>query len=435
MLYLDNRESVGKTDSFFYYRSNGDCGNKYPSIASYETIYTQNKELQKTIRHKDVKILSECLGLKEEMGLYELFSFFFEGKVRSDFDMVEVLFRGMLVDSDWCFCLKVGVTFCWFGVGSRSIVKLGTMQFSEQVSKYTVGKFIKRLRYNIVKSGVNLSKIKFLVWSEDDIGYEFSNYILQYDCLNTFFSSVEGLRGLGIESIMHFLSKTATLKYQVTAETFVDCLNDSFTALRLNQVDGVLYSRNTYYKDYSTCVSPIVDKSGCRYGIILDCEGQMGGDGSITAGCRELGGIIYCRYNSILTSIDTFSCDTLLLEDTLLQVIKNYKDFVSPFVKSIDVLCYGSSDEVMLKSSISMIPSNKSRKLLSSTFKYFNCRPFISNYLMINEVYVENRQTLGNIAKALGVKPLYPKHKPLNDARTLFNILAQILMITDSFCI
>ena len=79
MLYLDNRESATSADSFLYYRGSSDYGYNYPSIKSQELIFTQNKELQKQYPDKNIKILSEYLGFKEEMGLYELFSFFFEG--------------------------------------------------------------------------------------------------------------------------------------------------------------------------------------------------------------------------------------------------------------------------------------------------------------------------------------------------------------------
>lgn len=436
MLYLDNRESATKAGSFLYYRSQSDKGFTFPSLIDGEVIFTQNKELQKSYINKDVKILSEYLGIKEEMGLYELFSFFFDGKVRDDFNMLEALFNGLLVDSCWCFCLKIGVTFCWFTVENRKLNKLGTMQFSEQTSKFTVGKFIKRLRYNIVKSGINLSKVKYLIWDETDLNYEFGNYIVQFDCLSTFFSSIEGLRGLSIENIMHFLSKDVSVKYQVTAEAFVDCLNDSFTALRLEERDGVLYSRNVYYKDYSTVTCPIVDKSICSYGIIIDCEGKLGLDGDVNNGCRELGGLIYCQYKNRLICLDSFSCDDLLLEDTLLQVVKNYKDFTSSYIRKINVICYGASDEKMLQASISELCSRKLVKTFSSLFNFVDCKSFIQNYLLANEdICVNGKYTLSNIAMALGVKPLFPKHKPLNDARTLFNILAQILIVTDTFCI
>lgn len=424
MLYLDTN---------IYYRGNQDKGYNLPSIGQ-EVIFTQSKEIQHSYSTHDVKILSEFLGIKEEMGLYELFSFFFDGKVTDDFDMIEALFNGFLVDSSWCFCLKIGVTFCWFTVTEKKLKKLGTMQFSETVSRYTVGKFIKRLRYNLVKSGVNLNKVKYLVWSEDDLDYLWGSYILKFDCLRTFFSKIDGLRGLDVEGVMHFLGKTLSLKYQVTAENFVDCLNDSFFALRLEQKDGVLYSRSTYYKDYSTCISPIVNQSDCTYGIIIDCEGQLGGTGSIDDGCRELGGIIFCKYKNILVSLDTFSCDDKLLEDTLLQVVRNYKSLSNYIWGRINVYCYGASDERMLKSSIKDLCSRKSIKQFSNLFNYVDCKDFVSNYLLCNEeIVVEGRQTLSNIAKALGVKPLFPKHKPLNDARTLFNILSQILMETGKF--
>ena len=435
MLYLDNRESVTKADSYLYYRNSQDKGYYFPDRLNNEVIFTQNKELQKTYLDKDVKILSEYLGFKEEMGLYELFSFFFEGKVKDDFDMIEALFTGLVVDSKWCFCLKIGVTFCWFTIEDRHLQKLGTMQFSEQISKYTVGKFIKRLRYNIVKSGVNLNKVKYLIWDSYDLNYEFSNYILKYDCLSTFFSNIEGLKGLSIENVMHFLSKDVAVKHQVNAETFVDCLNDSFTALRLEEIDGVLFSRNVYYKDYSTLIAPIVNKMECTYGIIIDCEGQLGSDGNVNNGCRALGGLIYCKYRNILISLDTFSCDDILLEDTLLQVINNYKEFAGSYIRKIDVITYGASDEKMLSASISSLCSRKSIKLFSNLFNFVDCKNFIHNYITENNIYIDGRFTLSNIAMAVGVKPLYPKHKPLNDARTLFNILAQILIVTDEFCI
>lgn len=437
MLYLDSMDLTKKVDSYLYYRGSSDFGYvTYPRLDNQELILTQNRVIQELFPNSNIKILSEFIGIKEDMGLYELFSYFFDGKVKSDFDMIEALFNGFVVDSDWCFCLKVGVTFCWFRVEARGIQKLGTMQFSEQVSKYTIGKFMKRLRYSIVMSGVNLNKVKFLIWSLDDLSLGFNNYITQYDCLDKFFSRIDGLKGLGIESVMHFLSHSSLLKYRVSAESFIDCLNDSFSALKITQEDGVLYSRSTYYKDYSTCISPIVNKSECTYGIMLDCEGQTGGNGDIDAGCREIGGIIYCKYRDIIICIDTFSCDNLLFEDTLLQVIRNFKEFTGTFTKKkIDVICYGASDARMLTASINKLCSRKSIKLITSLFNYIDCKFFIEDYLKDYNIDIDGRRTLSNIARALGVKLLIPKHKPLNDARTLFNILAQILTVTNKFCV
>ena len=90
----------------------------------------------------------------------------------------------------------------------------------------------------------------------------------------------------------------------------------------------------------------------------------------------------------------------------------------------------------MLQASISELCSRKLAKTFNSLFNFVDCKSFIQNYLLANEdICVNGKYTLSNIAMALGVKPLFPKHKPLNDARTLFNILAQILIVTDTFCI
>ena len=434
MIYLDKRESAVPADSFLFYRNKSDKGVGIPKLDK-ELILTQNPDILELYRKKgyEVEYLSSYIGIKSGLGLYEVFSFFFEGKVTDDFDMLEVLFNGLLVDSEWCFCVKIGVSFCWFKLRDKHLIKLGTMQFSEPLSKYAVGRFIKRLRYSIVKSGVNLSKIKFLTWNEEDLGFEFTNYIFQYDCLEAFFSNIDGLKNCNIETVMRLLSKNTLMKYTVNAENFVDCLNEGFYALGLEEQDGILYSRNTYYKDYSSCVSSIIDWSRCSYGIIIDCEGQMGQDGSLNKGCRELGGIIFCRYQNILLSIDTFSCDNLLLEATLLQVIKNYRGFSSSSLRSIDVLTFGTSDSIMLNASITELCSRKTAKQITSQFRYVDCRDFIMTYIREHNMKIEGRSTLANIARQLEVLPIFPKHKPINDARTLFNILAKILYETGEF--
>ena len=192
MIYLDNRESVKVADSFLFYKNKEEKGYYLPELG-YDSILTSSQWVVNLCKSEgyQYKTLSEYFGFQVPMGLFEVFSNFFEGKVRDDFDMIEALFDGFIEDSPWCFCLKVGVTFCWFRVDKSRIHKLGTMQFSEPMSKYTVGRFIKRLRYNIVKSGINLNRVTYLVWSESDIYYEFSSYILSYTCLSTFFSKIE----------------------------------------------------------------------------------------------------------------------------------------------------------------------------------------------------------------------------------------------------
>lgn len=434
MLYLDKREFVKSTDSFLYYKSDGTCGYNLPNLTG-EVVLSQNKEILDLCRKKgyDVKTLSSVLGLDDSLGLYEIFSYFFEGKLMSDTDMLEIIFNGLLNDSSYCYCLKIGVTFCWFKVNNRQLKKLGKMQFSEVISKFSVGKFMKRLRFNIAKSGINLNKVKFLVWEKEDLGSEFENYVLKYDCLKDFFSKIVGLKGLSCETVMRLLSKNILSQTIVNAENFVDCLNDSFMALGLYEKEGVLYSKGVFYKDYSSCTSSIFNSANCQYGVIIDCEGKKGGNGSPNMGLRELGGLIFCKYEDKLLSLDTFYCDEVILEDTLLKVLENYYSFKKERV--INVLVYGSSDIAMLKTSVNNCCRSSVIKRFRNIFNFVDCRQYVVNYIRENKIEYEGKGSLSTLARAVGVYPVVPKHNPINDARTLFNILSKILQDSNSFVI
>lgn len=434
MIYVDKVSN----NKYIYYNSHHVSGYELPDLdlINSDLVVVQSAELYDyyTKLGARVKRLSDVLGLVTDMGLYEIFSFYFEGKVKDDIDMLELIFSGLLNNSDYCFCLKIGVTFCWFEVRKDRIVKLGTLQFGEKPSKYTVGRFIKRLKYQIAKSGVNLNKIRFLTWNNDDISEEFSTYITNYINLESFFGNIDGLKGLTCTNVVKLLSKDIQLRFNVTAETLVDALQVNFRTLGIYEKDGVLYSRNAYLKDYSICVSSILEPEKCTYGIIIDCEGKLGEDGSLQNGCRELGGLIYCKYDNILLNIDTFVCDEKLIEDTLERVFENYKDLTNQMT-NINVLVYGYSDVIMLQSSLEQIGGKKFRKKVLNRVNIVDCQPFFNDYIEKKGLEIQKNPKLTKLATELKVSPVYPKHMPLNDARTLFNILAKILQITDEFVV
>lgn len=434
MIYVDKVSN----NKYIYYNSHHVSGYELPDLdlINSDLVVVQSAELYDyyTKLGARVKRLSDVLGLVTDMGLYEIFSFYFEGKVKDDIDMLELIFSGLLNNSDYCFCLKIGVTFCWFEVRKDRIVKLGTLQFGEKPSKYTVGRFIKRLKYQIAKSGVNLNKIRFLTWNKDDISEEFSTYITNYINLESFFGNIDGLKGLTCTNVVKLLSKDIQLRFNVTAETLVDALQVNFRTLGIYEKDGVLYSRNAYLKDYSICVSSILEPEKCTYGIIIDCEGKLGEDGSLQNGCRELGGLIYCKYDNILLNIDTFVCDEKLIEDTLERVFENYKDLTNQMT-NINVLVYGYSDVIMLQSSLEQIGGKKFRKKVLNRVNIVDCQPFFNDYIEKKGLDIQKNPKLTKLATELKVSPVYPKHMPLNDARTLFNILAKILQITDEFVV
>lgn len=356
--------------------------------------------------------LSNKLGVSSDLGLYEIFSYFFEGKCETDESMIEILENAFFNNSPYCFCLKICSSFCWFTVGENRLDIKGKLIFSEPLGTYTVGKFIKRLRCSIAKSGINLNKVIFLVWDLSDlIGFE--GYLLKYDTLSEFFNRIKGCKGLSKKNILRLLSKERNKVINCSAEDMVKGLNDSFSILGLYEKDGVLYSNNVFYKDYSTCTSSLIDYNKCSFGIVLDTEGVKGKDGALSNGVGTLGGIIFCRYNDLLLNIATFHCDSKLVIETIEQTVKRIRELTGDSRKPIDVLVFGKSDLKMLQVSLPL--------------KLFKQLTFVDVKPVIYKSYNLNGTNQGAIAEELGVALVKPKHNPLSDAKTLFNILAKLI--------
>lgn len=356
--------------------------------------------------------LNTILGVSPDLGLYEIFSYFFEGKLETDDSMIQILENAFFNNSPYCFCLKLGNSFCWFTVGETKLHIKGRLIFSEPISTYSVGKFIKKLRYSIAKSGVSLNKVTYLIWDETDLkGFE--GYFIKYDLLSEFFNKIDGCKGLKCSNIMRLLSRERGGIISYNAEQFVECLNSSFSVLGLNEKDGVLYSRNVFYKDYSNCISSLINSKECSFGIVLDAEGVKGSDGALSNGVGELGGIIFCRYKGLLLNVTTFNCDSKLVSDTISQTIKRVRDLSDGNRKPIDVLIFGRSDIKMLQNSIPI--------KLFKQLTFIDCKPIIL------KSYDLTSTNQSSIATELRVALIKPKHNPLSDAKTLFNIIAKLI--------
>ena len=429
MIYIDRFGN--KT---MYYRNKKDYGFKEPDLFNKEEIIlTQDLELLGKYQSKGFQtyLLSAYFGLAETLGLYEIFSYFFDGIVNDDFEMLQVLFDGLIVDSDYVFCLNIGATFCWFRVLQDKLEILGTMQYSYTGSKYSIGKFIKKLRFNIAKSGFNLKKIQYLFWSADTMITDIENYITEYSFLSEFFNKFEGMKGLSCLNIMQLLSTDIKETYKVTAMDFVDCLNQSFKRLNLYEENGTLYSGNVFYKDYSSCICDLINPKECEYGIILDCEGKE--SGILQEGISKIGGLIFCKYHNILLNVESFVSDDLMLEETIDKVINNFKSYNTNILNhNIRVLVYGTSDETLFQASLREKLSQRKYVNICNKLEFINVYDYINSYIDKFDDFDE-KHTLENVAKYLSVRVLKPIHNPLNDARTLFNVLSRILQMTKKF--
>ena len=424
MIYVDRLN-----DDIIYYKDKNTYGTGYPSslIEDDNLIITQDMSLQLKFKERNISYesLSNLLRLPENMTLYDIFSFYFSGKVKDDFDMLVAIFNGLLVKSNKnYYCLKIGATFCWFYIENNKIFKLGKIQFSHVNTKYNIGNFVKQLYFKMAMSGVNINNVRYLIWNDNDMDNEFKSYLNNYRLLSSFFADIKGIVGMSCLDIYKFIDNEISFCVSLTADKFVDSLSNISEEIKLEDSDGSLKSNNIFYKDYSILECKTIDYKKCSFGVILDCEGFKGSDGSLSNGISEMGGIIYCIYNNTLINVDSFSCDYKMLDETLKMVFNNYKRMSKS--QNINIIVYGSSDQKMFFASY----RNKSR----FTLNFINAEKYIKNFLGVNSIKLE-KVTLTNIAKSMYVMPLYPKHKPLNDARTLFNIIAKIYYITGQFII
>lgn len=391
----------------------------------------------------DVYRLSPFLGLPENVGLYEVFSYCFDSCdiVLSKDEIIDVITSSVLTDitdMQYIYCVffknKNMYSFSWFYIhNDSSITILGNSSLvidDCNKEEYLFGKYIKSLRYKMALSGCCINHIKFLTWNSSCVNDTVLRYLRSVCYLEDLFNSVEGINSLSYFNIINLLSNDLKHSYKFSSDEFVKALSQSSVKLGLksSDKDNSLLCTNSFYKDYSVCISSSIEKQRAKWGIILDCEGNKNNK----SGLRELGGIIFCRSNDILLLVETFKCTEILLEETLTQAIKNYELDIGRYIpaRGIDVYTYGNYDEVMIEDSLRSISNKQFRKRIKKVFKYHDCREYIYNYLDDSRVSLDEKKTLSNVASRLGVKVVTPKHDALADSRTLFNVLTFILRDT-----
>lgn len=391
-----------------YYNIDGTHGLGEPDLSNNPIVLCTDEVIFK--KYNGAKYLSSVLGLPECIGLYEVFSFFFDSQEISDWGMVRVLFDGFLVNNERTYyCLNIGNTFSWFYV-DNGLKLLGSYQLSFSISKYSAGKFVKQLRYKMVDTGVKLSNVKYLCWDTDDCVNKLGWYFEGLTFMSEMFERVDSFKGMKLVSIMSLLTNDLEQKVQNTAISLVQCLNSNYNSLGIYEKDAQLFMKNVYYKDYTTCTLNLINKKNLKYFIILDCEGTS--SGVIQDGCSSIGGLICCRHESVLVNVDNFISDYRLIVETFERVIQNFRDVSGR--KHIDVLTFGMQDRQMLTAEFNKVKSNSLSQI-----------SFVDVRRMLLEV-IGDFGSLKKLAETLGVKVVMPIHNPLNDAKTLFNVLAKL---------
>lgn len=469
ILYCETKESdYYKSDSFSYFyvkicdensvidinKDSGECSDlsKFLSNMNCEvliyTLYSFSKLSEYLSSHQNsnfkLSLLNVSLGLPENWGLYEIFSYYFDsGSIVSKDEMLDVILSSVIncdTNLQYSYCVLFFrdnvYTFSWFSIGNNSAIKIlgnDSIKLNNESTKvYALGKFMKCLRYKMAKTGCNITKTQFLVWDSSCISFDISNYIIGFKSLDYIFSNIKNLSTLDYNSLMRLLSTDIKMNYNFSASEFTKVLSSSSKLLDLkSSSDGVLTYKDSFIKDYSSCISSEIDKTRAKWGIILDCEGNKDN----ASGLRELGGIIFYRYNNIMINVETFECGEILLEETLQQVLRNYEEHINRYIpmRGIDIYTFGSVDACMIEDSLKSVSTKQFRKRIKKLFRYQDCRDYIMSYLSAKNIDIDKKKTLSNIASSLGVQVISPKHSALCDSKTLFNVLAYILQETDEW--
>lgn len=343
------------------------------------------------------------LGFPANAGLYEIFNYYYNARDVSTHDMEKLLRVGILREGEPFTCFHVRDWFSWFDSG---MVIRGELKLDSQ-TEWGLGEFNRSLNYKAAKSGGYIAKMYgsgYGAYFQDAVAFE------------------DLFWGYGADMAAFIMSRESVSR-EITSTELINLCKQTRVVQSVN--NGVLKLRPSYTKDFSMCYSPV--PRGATYGVIIDCEGQLGKDGSLDNGCRETGGVVYARSGRMLVCLDRFSCEEPLLGATLSRMIDNIRGFGFTG-RSLNVLTFGLSDRKMLTASIEKC-SKYERNQFLRLFKYTDCRQFVERHA--EEVI--GRSTLSNLARSLGVSVLVPKHKAINDARTLFNVLAMILYLHGEF--
>lgn len=417
MLFIDRLyEEENGVRPLFYYRARDDCG--LTEIVPYENeeVVTLSEDVRK--KYPQAKLLTDLLCLPKSYGLYEIYDTYFEGKINNDEDMISNIVEGLLKEKGWCYIVKIGKTFGWFKVLNNKVVSLGEIQFSEVVSRYTIGRFVKRLRYRIVESDMNVSKVKFFVWDDSDITPYIEAYYENPNQMKSSLNKINGLLNLDRQAIFLRLSNTLRLVHY-TAKDFIESLAVNELVEGVDEAGDLLFV-DTFYKDYSLCkVEKGVNKGITKYSLIIDCEGIKNSDGSLTNGFSEVGVLLFGHTADGLIVVDNMTTDDKLLNDSFIQFFDDYRAELG-YHDIINVYTFGRSDEKMISVGL--------KYTIKKRLKFIDIQGNIVKYLDSNNICIDKSRVLTNIAESLGVKAIYPKHTAINDARTLFNVVSELCL-------
>ncbi len=229
------------------------------------------------------------------------------------------------------------------------------------------------------------------------------------------------------------LSKLLTLmlgkiksKHTLTAYSVGALMQTLSNHIEFKIENDMLTTRGNYIKNfYTDTFDPDMFSYMTRYFIVMDIEGNS------SDGCSEIGAIIvgYSVRGKFIIALQSFYFKENEFADGLSELMAKFKAITKERNISynyVDVYTYGNMDNYMFDNQLSISLSKTSRKKYQKFFNFVNIQQNICNAITEMNIVPQNFKQ-HSIANALGVEVALPKHSALNDAITLFNILAYLI--------
>lgn len=411
-----------KDKEYLWFNSNMQYGNNEPKLVDVDIIYTTSPAVVKKYgnigaRGYQVEMLalvSTSLSLK--LGLYEQFNALFEGSVSNEYDMLKIIFQGVLMDNGKCSCLKVGNTYTVYTEEKTGLKLVSHFTSEDESTQIGVGRTLRQLNYLIAKNGYSIDKLDFVVWGKEELSR--IQYLSiasngRYRCLGNGTYLCKNACG-GVK----YLTSTIKSEYKVNSETLFNC----FT----NKVE----IPKGYKRDYCDVDVEFDSGNDIEYGVVFDAEGLS----LINAEqlCREVGCIIFKRCGNTMEIINTLYSDVFEVVATLYSVVKEVSKLQGNG-SNIYLYAYGGSDSDRIKNTIERcLDSKKVLNTIKDRLYLVDVASFAVKYVKQSRTLPRNGQN--TIANALGVRVHKPEHNSLNDAKTLYNIMYYILQNGGGFC-
>ena len=333
---------------------------------------------------------------------------------------------------------------CWMTLNyKKEVTILGNKSvfFEQNGDNYIrLNQYISTLRLEVAKSGLSFDALLPVFYSKSDYimfsrwisrtGVEvFNKPLYCMESLQTFTCKLlQELAEQSAENFLRLCTASAKGEYRLSARELALAFREFNRYLPLQYHGDTFSSDVTYTKDFSADAVALDSKGKYKYCIVLDCEGTQ------TGGCAEVGGIIAAYADGVLYKAETFYFKHREFSEGMLNIVKRFEQVTNRYlpVKGIPVLTYGNTDSNMINTELAESVPRTARRKIEKSFEFRDCQDYISAFVDSKGISCANKQ-LSTVAASIGVTTVLPKHNALNDAKTLFNVLAMAYMAQGEF--